>query len=377
MPEDTKPVYPDLHLKRLKLVEFCNYEHAEFDFTRPDGSPYPFICFYGPNGIGKSTLLEAIMLLNMNAVQSSPARMQVALRRFARDENYDPSYQNVRDSRIKRKIDTETWDNWDAQSKDETKLVNPDGNPWQEPTQKDTRMLIEGIYGMNGREYVVSMNELGFIRNDLMPIPPDELDQDAALRVRCSGPWRQNYMHFFQRIAHQIKADSGSSMVRFQLHKSRAREFEEIVGLVTGLDTICAEPTGMLPEEKEYCIDFVIVKERGGKKYHIHFKRMSDGERKICKAFSDLLNRTHDLAKPGRPDEIAMPGWPRLVLLDNLEMHVYYKRHVMMVDCLKRVFARQQIFATTHSGTLIERFLAGKNDRDREMYIDLEPVNNG
>ena len=70
-----------------------------------------------------------------------------------------------------------------------------------------------------------------------------------------------------------------------------------------------------------------------------------------------------------------MPGWPKILLMDNLVMHVYYDRHATMVDCLKRVFSEQQIFSTTHSGTLISRQLAKENDWENELWIDLEKVN--
>jgi hypothetical protein len=46
-----------------------------------------------------------------------------------------------------------------------------------------------------------------------------------------------------------------------------------------------------------------------------------------------------------------------------------------MVDCLKRVFNEQQIFATTHSGTLINQQLAKENDWENELWFDLEKIN--
>ena len=42
-----------LFLKSLKLVNYCSYVNHTFDFTKPNGEPYRYICFFGPNGVGK------------------------------------------------------------------------------------------------------------------------------------------------------------------------------------------------------------------------------------------------------------------------------------------------------------------------------------
>ena len=77
---------------------------------------------------------------------------------------------------------------------------------------------------------------------------------------------------------------------------------------------------------------------------------------------------------PSTGDE-PMPGWPPILALDNCVMHVYYDRHVQMIECLKDVFQKQQIFATTHSGVLIQRFLNSENDSESELMINLEEIN--
>ena len=133
----------------------------------------------------------------------------------------------------------------------------------------------------------------------------------------------------------------------------------------------CVVPAGVTKHDRGYCTDFVITK----KDHKIHYRRMSAGERKICKSFSQLLNLMHDLNHP-ETGEPKMEGWPRLLLVDNIVMHVYYDRHVEMIECLKDAFPRQQIFSTTHSGILIERHLNGENDSDNELWINLED-NNG
>jgi len=101
---------------------------------------------------------------------------------------------------------------------------------------------------------------------------------------------------------------------------------------------------------------------------------MSAGERKIAKSFSDLLNLMYTLANPGSGEE-SLVHWPRLLLIDNVEMHAYFDRHVKLINTLKKVFHQQQIFATTHSGILVPRYIAGENDQETELYIDLDEIN--
>ena len=158
-------------------------------------------------------------------------------------------------------------------------------------------------------------------------------------------------------------------MSKFQLRKEQVENFEAVTSKIMRYPTLCSKPSGILPIDQEYCTDFVIVKNG----HKIHYKRMSAGEKKISKSFSQLLNLVYDLANPD-PGEPVMDGWPRFLLIDNIEMHVYYDRHIEMVNCMKAYFPQQQIFSTTHSGALIERFLQGNGD-PQELMINLEEIN--
>jgi predicted ATP-binding protein involved in virulence len=319
-----------LFLKNLRLCNYCNYIDHTFDFTKPDGTPYGFICLYGPNGVGKSSILEAISLLTSDQAGRPLSLVQNSLRKYVRSEDYDPSYQKLAGMQYNNSFITGS-------------------------TKEITDMLIEGTYILDGKEYIVSLTQDGWIRNDF-----DNKDL-----------WGEDNLHYRRRLAHFITSDSDLSMHTFQIHNSHAKEFEEIISTIMRYPTECIRPSAMSdnPSNKDFCTDFVIIK----KKHRIHFKRMSAGERKICKSFSDLLNLIHSLEHPTK-GEPKMTGWPRLLLLDNIEMHVYYDRHTTMVDCLKRVFSQQQIIGTTHSGTLIQRALAGENDKDNELWIDLEQI---
>lgn len=321
-----------LFLTKLTLQNFCSYNHHTFDFKKPDGSPFRYICFFGPNGVGKTNLLEAISLLTANQSGRDPENVKRSLRKYIRNKDYDPCYDRV--SRY-------NYDTGFATSKEDN--LPP--------------MIIEGTYEMDGKSYIVRLTQEGFERNDLAPSSNTE------------GPWGDDHLLYRQRVAHFIASDSDLSMAKFQLHREQVKAFEAITSKIMRYPTECISPSGIVPLDEDYCTDFIIIK----KDHRIHYKRMSAGEKKISKSFSELLNLTYDLAHPD-PGEPIMDGWPPILLLDNIEMHIYYDRHIDMVACMKSNFPDQQIFATTHSGVLIQNFLDGHRDPS-ELMIDLEKIN--
>jgi len=324
-----------MHLKNLVLKNYCGYSHHEFDFTKSSGDPYHLICFFGPNGVGKTAILEAISLLTWNSAGYKPIQIEQRLAKYVKSKNYT-TYQSLRD-------------------------ILKNGKK---------EMLISGTFDLDGSEYAVDLTQYGFTRNDLIPVAPGEYDLEESLEFAKTGPWGEDYNRYRHRLLHFITTDNDLSLNKFQLHDANAGKFEKLYAIVTGYETHCVEPSGLTAMESIYCTDFYIIK----KGYNIHFKRMSAGERKIAKAFSQTLNLIYDLENPENEEE-KMEGFPSILLLDNIEMHIYYKRHVDFVDCIKNIFSKQQIFSTTHSGVLIPRFLARENDQETELYIDLELIN--
>lgn len=53
-----------MKLTRLRIRGFQQFQDVDLDFTDPEtGEPLEAICFLGPNGTGKSTLLRALFEL--------------------------------------------------------------------------------------------------------------------------------------------------------------------------------------------------------------------------------------------------------------------------------------------------------------------------
>ncbi len=330
-------------------------------FVKPDGTPYKYICFYGPNGVGKSSVIEAISKLTMNTAGRSDNFVANALNKYVRNVDYNPQYDALRAKK------------YQSLTTDKGELKFEEGE-WSEKDKKP-EMTIEGTYfdDETDKQYVVNLSQSGYKRNDFAPIAEgQDLEPEEISKVRQSGLWGEDHLLYRQRICHFITSDSDLSLNKIQVHESQIGNFEEIITEVMRYQTECIPPSGTTKYDRDYATDVVINKEQHGETFRIHFKRMSAGERKICKSFSSILNLIHDLECPA-PGEISMSGWPRLLLIDNVVMHVYYDRHVTMVDCLKKVFNKQQIFSTTHSGILIPRAQNKENSED-ELYIDLEKL---
>lgn len=317
-----------LYLSKLKLQNFCNYENHTFNFCKSNGEPFKFICFFGPNGWGKSSLLEAVSMLTMSFSSRDESNIKRSLRKYVRNTDYNPTFEKISGHGYTKGMISSYQDQL-------------------------AEMVIEGIYIVDDKEYTVTLTQEGLIRNDFTE----------------SELWGEDYMFYLQRIAHFVTSDNDLTLSKFQLHKEQVEAFEDITSTIMRFKTECVQPSGLLPMDQDYCTDFILHKNL----HKIHYKRMSAGEKKISKSFSQLLNLQYDLAHPGE-GEIVLEGWPPIILFDNIEMHIYYDRHVSVVDCLKKYFP-QQIIATTHSGMLIERFLRGENDQENELMIDLEKIN--
>lgn len=150
-----------------------------------------------------------------------------------------------------------------------------------------------------------------------------------------------------------IDADHPMEKNKFQLVNSDyADTFLEIAKVVYDYD--CYFDKSVSDNGHEFFTDFVIVK-YGTK---VHFKSMSDGEKKIATLLAGLCN-------PEYMDQ------HKIILVDNIEMHIYFKRHAKMMDLLLEKFPDKQFIVTTHSGVLIEH-IPQKYHYDLELYKSYE-----
>jgi len=201
-------------------------------------------------------------------------------------------------------------------------------------------MLIEGIFSTdNGDKKVV-------IRNNWIPEESGVIINDLDI----STP-----------IADIIDADNLMNMQFFQLKSQYREKFLDFAEAIYGFKCdIPNLPQNIVQEydddEDEYlCFytDFVITKFNNTR---VHFKRMSAGEKKIATMLRILFNRCY--------------GKNNILLIDNIEQHIYFKRHMKLIEKMKEYFSNSQIIATTHSPVII-------NEIDKTYLLDLESQLNG
>lgn len=288
-------------LKSIKLKNYCGYRDFSLDLSAGD-SIRRWAIFYGPNGYGKSNFIRAVELLASPRKLLGRADNELFLRRLTYHPNYDPTYF--------------------ACEKDPSKRIN---------------LYMEAVFATEeGDKKVVLENNW----DDKIGLTTNELPRDLL------------------SAAIFIDADSRVNMHAFQLRQECAEAFIDFAKVVYGFD--CYLPDSSLVEETDTLTgkpinlytDFMIVKFGNTL---VHYKRFSDGEKKIA----TLLRNMFKYGYNNTTDNY------NILLADNIEMHIYFKRHMPMMRKIEEHFPNTQIVCSTHSPVIVR-------EMEPENLIDLE-----
>lgn len=282
------------YLKSIDFINFCGYKELKLNFFKQD-KPIPLCVFFGPNGTGKSTVLSGIRMIS-NPYQFYGRENDLYFRKMIFHEDYDPTYSGF------------------VNSSREIKLIGT-------------------FINKENKEYKVELDKNGLVHSDL---PRYNSDQEG---------WSVF-----------TDADHPMNMNKFQLRKEAANKFLEIASYVYGLPiTLSKEITTFdLNDSASFYQDLIIQK----KEVKVHFKRMSDGEKKIATLLRHICNE-------------SFMNSSNIYLIDNAEMHIYFKRHPGLVKRLISVFPDKQFITTSHSATFIN---AVNTYVGKEGLIDLEQI---
>ena len=229
---------PKIRVRSLRLENFKAFDDYEFNFTNND-EIQDFICFIGPNGLGKSTILSALMLL------------------FTRFEGRNKNSVSQMLGKAVRHID-----------------ATSNGIYGEED------FLITAVMETSVGNYEVKINKNGFVGDH-----PEEIKL------------------IVYRLCYLARFDQ--ELNRFQLQRNKWEQFSRLFKSVTGYDIEEYSSPFAFSEDPEqaalldkYVLDFVIHKPHE----IIHHNEASDGEKKVIKSFSTLLN---------------MEFTPQIILVDN------------------------------------------------------------
>ena len=296
-------------LKSIRLQRYYGYLDTSFNFVREDGKINDMCVFYGPNGIGKSTVLNAVVL-------ACTARRLEA-------------FSNLDDDRNKAFF--------------KKMVFSEDGLRGYEMFSKDEKpMILTAKFDEDGIEKVVEINsEKGVVRNELT-------NEDSCVKIDADHPMNMNkfqihkdYSEKFLDLSNTVyglNCELGKTVNEQNQYANK--KIQELVGIFDG------EINKNINTDYDIYADFVINKIYP--KTRVHYKNMSDGEKKIATLIRNLCEVPNDI-----------------IVIDNIEMHVYFKRHKTMIDKIKSVFPNKQFIATTHSGVLVEKM-------DKEELYDIE-----
>ena len=221
-----KSEIPDIKIKDIHFQKFRVFEDEYFDFMEGE-SIKPFVCFHGPNGCGKTTILDCMQLI------------------FSRFEG-------------RKKEDIAAWLG--------KSVRHTDGK--QMGIYGEDDFLITSNISCSLGDYEIQINKKGFLKDH-----PEKVKQ--IIYRLCYYARFDQELHQFQLIRDKwvIFKDLFESVTGFEI-KEKTNLFDESEDLVQ------AEMM------RKYILGFEVHKPDE----IISHRECSSGERKIIKSFSTLLN---------------------------------------------------------------------------------------
>jgi len=295
-------------LKSIKLKNYCGYKDFELDLT--DGNSVKrWTMFFGPNGVGKSNFIRAVDLLSRPKAFTLKKNI-LTFRKLKYHHDYisgaEPMYEHVND------------------------------------------LKMEGVFLVDGVEkrVVLEDNIKGII---FAGRTVDENNGEiSGVKICELEPNNQGVIF--------IDADNKNMMTKFQIISDIQKPFCDFAKAVYGYECYCPEEAVSYDQGIKFITDFVLEKFDGTK---VHYKRFSDGEKKIATLISSLFKRAYKHS-PNKEDS-------DILIIDNIEMHIYFKRHMILIQKMEEYFPDKQIIATTHSPVIIENL-------DKKYLVDLEEM---
>jgi hypothetical protein len=310
-----------MKIRRLKLKDYRGYYEADFSFEDD------FSCLFGPNGIGKTSVLEAVSLacssLDFGEIEFEAVEPPAPF--GGGDDDDDVVMSPMSAAIVTPAMRRMTYLRKNIRDIDEEDAA--------------TGFRIEATVEHDGKEHQIILNEKGFEENIV------------------SEEWWWAGLTYMA----QFDADMRKFSLPMELWDKFASRWEQITGYGIEPDVYVVDSQGSEnamdvneEEGKEYAVGFWIIKPNR----RVYSRKASAGENKIAKVLGQITS-------------LPAERMPHVILLDNVVMHVHYKRHLDSIEAIKGIFDGIQIIATTHSPILIEQY------EPRSQLIDVEDIFEG
>lgn len=226
---------PRIYISRLYLKNFKKYEEHEIVFTNEQGKIFPLFGFFGPNGCGKTTVLDAVTLAHCSF------------------SSYDPD-------RLSDQLGSACIRNFKRMTVEDQQVAD---------------FLVEASFMVSdGRQYDIAITRNGYVKDH-----PEDI---------CPTLIRQCF-----------KTRYDEELNTFQLRKDRWDIFKALFEVVTGFTvekqdcpmspfTISSGENRRMACLDEFVLSLTIDKGDGNE---ISERECSKGEKKIIKNFTTLLNK--------------------------------------------------------------------------------------
>lgn len=298
-----------MKLKKIILDNYCGYKHLELDLCDDFNDAKKWIIFCGPNGIGKSNFIRATEILtNYKFIEGrSNPRM---FRKLKYHKNYISQISGMQSGIADLRM--------------EAVFTYVD--------DEEKKIIIEDTY----------KGILGSVLDETLSSEEIELRKwDSQHAV--SGITFNSIPKCIDKLSVCIDADHPNNMHKFQLYKELGEQFIDFAESVYGFKCSLPKESLAVDDGIDYYTDFILHKHWDTL---VHYKSFSDGEKKIATLLSTLFKRCYKDSL-GRSDA-------SIILIDNIEMHIYWKRHMKLIQKMEEFFPNHQIICTTHSPILIK-----------------------
>lgn len=311
-------------LKKIVLENYCGYQNFELDLY--DGKQVDkWVIFCGPNGIGKSNFIRAAELLtHPNQLNGRGYHVPRILRSVKFNKEYVVQYKHMLKDVTDLKI--------------EGIFLGEDN--------KEKKIIIEDTY-----KGILSDNII------LETLSQEERNLWEWDKANAISGVTINDMPEISSHSVCVNADKPNNMHVFQLYEELGDAFVDFANAVYGFD--CSLPSDSIHRDKgqAYYTDFVLSKPNGTR---VHYKSFSDGEKKIATLLSNIFEKAYHGSHS--------KGNEKILLIDNIEMHIYWKRHMILVEKMEEYFPDHQIICTTHS-PIISKEMNPRYIHDIEKYL--------